>query len=474
MSRANLQSNSKSRLRSSKRQELEVNFTSVFAIAAALVIGTYALIFPIKDSAIGELLYDRGFTQYLVVTLAAIVIAITILKYRQIKEEYVALRKIWIADHIPLDKPDSREVAYLQQRMQQDGRLIAKRCSRILGSYIKSGDRATATEFALDDAAFYQSASESSYSVPRILVWAIPLLGFIGTVIGISQAVNRFSGFLETAGDVEQIKEGISGVTGGLAVAFDTTLLALFLSVLVMIPLVLLERYESHLLLGIDIFINDQLLPRLKTKNQGISEEVVNQAVYQAINHHLPNPEALIEPAKTYAEQAAQALAQGFLTEISKIQDMSFQVISQVGEVREIAAKDRQEFLEFFTEQQQVNQETISKIKDTLEEIRLKNITLAQGLNSQSQAISNQLEQAAKILEIRVQALEKATEKISEFKDIQKSIDHSVVNVEITGELKNVLAEIKDNLHLLHPVLNKLAQPRRITLVENNNGSIPN
>ncbi|MFM7368834.1 MAG: hypothetical protein ACKO2Z_13805, partial [Sphaerospermopsis kisseleviana] len=36
-------------------------------------------------------------------------------------------------------------------------------------------------------------ATETSYSVARILVWAIPLLGFIGTVVGISGAVNGFS-----------------------------------------------------------------------------------------------------------------------------------------------------------------------------------------------------------------------------------------------------------------------------------------
>lgn len=474
MNRANSQSASKSRLRSSRRQELEVNFISVLAIASIIVVATYGILLPFRDSAIGELLYDRGFTQPVVVALAAIVIGITIQKFRQIKPEYTALRKIWIADHIPLDRSDSEEVAYLQERMQQDGRLVAKRCSRILGAYINSGDRAIATEFALDDASFYQSSSESSYSLPRILVWAIPLLGFIGTVVGISIAVSDFSGVLDQVGNIDQIKEEIGKVTSGLAVAFDTTLLALFLSVVVMIPLVLVERYESRLLLGIDIFINDQLLPRLKSKNQGIDEAAVSNAVYQAIDRHFPNPEALIEPAKSYAEQAAQALAQGFLKEIQQVQDVSSQVIAQVGEVREIAASDRQEFMEFFTKQQQVNQEIINQVQTTVEEIRLKNTTLAQGLNSQSQEISQQLTQAARILEKKVSSLEQAAHKISEFKDIQESFDNGLLSVETTTELKNVLGEIKNNLNLIHPVLKKLNQPRKITLLENSNGNVPN
>ncbi|MDJ0745243.1 MAG: MotA/TolQ/ExbB proton channel family protein [Xenococcaceae cyanobacterium MO_167.B27] len=474
MNQSHFKSGSKSRFRSSKRQELEVDFTLVLVIALALVVATYAIFFPFKESAIGLLLYDRGFTQIIVVTLSAIVIAITILKYRLIKPEYKTLSKIWIAEHIPLDRPESEEVAYLQQRLYQDGHLVALRCSRILGAYIQSGDRAGATEFALDDASFYQSASESSYSLPRILVWAIPLLGFIGTVIGISEAVSGFSGFLDQAGDVEQIKEGIGTVTGGLAVAFDTTLLALFLSVLVMIPLVLVERYESRLLLGIDIFISDKLLPRLRDKNQGLNEKALKKAVQSAIDEHLPQPEALIEPAQNYAQQAAQALAQGFLAEISKVQDVSSQVISQVGEVREIAAQDRQEFMKFFAQQQQANQEAISLINATIEDIRLRHITLAEGLSSQSQEISQQLGQVAKTLETRVIALEKAAEKLSDLKHIHNSIDDSFLSVETTVQMQQVLEGIKDHLNALHPVLKRLNKPRRITFLENDNGNHPN
>ncbi|WP_219995494.1 hypothetical protein [Cylindrospermopsis raciborskii] len=75
-------------------------------------------------------------------------------------------------------------------------------------------------------------------------------------------------------------------MTQGLAIAFDTTLLALFMSVLVMLPLVMVERLESRLLLAIDIYINDKVLPRLKDTSKGsetISEEMVEQAVIKAV-----------------------------------------------------------------------------------------------------------------------------------------------------------------------------------------------
>lgn len=465
---------SKSRSRNSKRQELEVNLLLVLLLAAVISIGVYAILLPFRGSAIGVLIYERGFTQFVVIALAAIVVSTTILKFLALRQEYEALSKIWIADHIPLDRPLSPEVAYFQERLAKDGNLVALRCSRILRAYIKSGDRAAANEFALDDSSFYLSASEASYSFPRILVWAIPLLGFIGTVVGISSAVSGFSGFLEESGDVEQIKEGIGMVTGGLAVAFDTTLLALFLSVLVMIPLVLVERYESRLLLGIDVFINDKLLPRLNQKSSEaeLNTETIQRTVKQAIDEHLPEAKDLVEPANAYAEQAAQALAKGFLERISQVQDVNAQVIAQVNQIRETAENDRAKFIEFFNRQQQANEALIERIKATVEEIRSNNLATATSFDNQVSSVSFQLEQAARALENRVAALEQATNKVSDLRDLQKGLEQSFQSLEKTAQLEAVLIGVKEHLSQLKPVLSQLNKPRRITLVEqdsNNN-----
>ena len=464
----------KSRFRNSKRQELEVNIFLVLLLAVAISLGTYGILWPFKESTLGVLLYERGFTQFLVIGLSAMVVAITILKYITLREEYQALRKIWIADYIPLDKPDSPEVSYFQERLAKEFNLVAIRCSRILKAYIKSGDRTVANEFALDDSSFYLSASESSYSFPRILVWAIPLLGFIGTVIGISSAVNGFSGFLEQSESVEQIKEGIGMVTGGLAVAFDTTLLALFLSVLVMIPLVLVERYESRLLLGIDVFINDKLLPRLREKNKQLDREAIERAVKGSIDEHFPNPQDLVEPAQNYAEKAANALATGFLTEIAKVQDINAQVMTQVTQVRELAERDRQEFMNFFAQQQQASQELISQIKATVDEIRSRNLAAANDFNLQTQGISTQLEKAAQALENRISALEQATNRVSDLQELQQSLERSFNSLEKTAQLEEVLGGVREHLSRLQPILKQLNKPRRITLVEQDNGRSPN
>jgi biopolymer transport protein ExbB/TolQ len=67
----------------------------------------------------------------------------------------------------------------------------------------------------------------SSYNVISGLIWAIPVLGFIGTVQGLSIAIGAFGKTLQSAGDLSMLKTSLQGVTGGLATSFETTLIAL-------------------------------------------------------------------------------------------------------------------------------------------------------------------------------------------------------------------------------------------------------
>ena len=86
----------------------------------------------------------------------------------------------------------------------------------------------------------------SSYSFPKVLLWAIPLTGFIGTVIGMSQAVGSFDVVLSNADNVDGLKDGLVQVTGGLGTAFDTTFLALVSSVVLAFPLSVCEKKKTN------------------------------------------------------------------------------------------------------------------------------------------------------------------------------------------------------------------------------------
>jgi biopolymer transport protein ExbB/TolQ len=95
---------------------------------------------------------------------------------------------------------------------------------------------------------------ESELSMLRYLVWAIPSIGFIGTVRGIGVALQRADQALQ--GD-------ISGVTSALGVAFNSTLVALFISILLMLLIHLLQGGQEGLILRLQTFCREQLIDKL-------------------------------------------------------------------------------------------------------------------------------------------------------------------------------------------------------------------
>lgn len=95
------------------------------------------------------------------------------------------------------------------------------------------------------------------YSMIRYVVWAIPTLGFIGTVIGISLA-------LAFAGEADmQDPTLLAELTKRLAVAFNTTLLALIMSAVLVLIQHAVQAYEERGLNEAGQYCLDNLINRL-------------------------------------------------------------------------------------------------------------------------------------------------------------------------------------------------------------------
>jgi biopolymer transport protein ExbB/TolQ len=452
------------------RQELDINIVQAIVIALLFTGIIFLSALPFADTYIGNLLLKRGFTQYLTIFSAVLVATITVNKYLKIREEKKLFKRLGIPKNVDFSDHRSMQLLDLQQDFARISNMITNRLARIFGAYIESGSRKTVTEFALDDSSFYLSSSESSYALPRILVWAIPLWGFIGTVIGISTAVNGFTGFLEQTAEIDQIKEGIGSVTSGLAVAFDTTLLALFLSVVVMIPLVLVEKMETQLLLATDIYINDQILPRLKEKETDPSlfnsQEIVKtitdtiettlpkkEELIEPIKTALPSSEELISPAQIYAKKAAQVLVKEFIHEFKQIHQQEEALISNLQEITQVILTDRQNFLASFGQQSDINQSVMDSAREIVALVKENNQTNQDNLQKSSQAIVEQLNKAANSLEAKVISLEESSRNIAQ---VLNSVDKMHLD----------LSEIKTKISLLEPTLQQLSKPRVIKLIE--------
>ncbi|MEH6576567.1 MAG: MotA/TolQ/ExbB proton channel family protein [Amphritea sp.] len=95
---------------------------------------------------------------------------------------------------------------------------------------------------------------EADNSMIRYLIWAIPSIGFIGTVRGIGQALSQADQAL--AGD-------IAGMTNSLGVAFNSTLVALLISIVLMFLLHQLQRLQDALVVDTQAYCEKFLLNRI-------------------------------------------------------------------------------------------------------------------------------------------------------------------------------------------------------------------
>jgi len=87
------------------------------------------------------------------------------------------------------------------------------------------------------------SRAAQSYGLVRFVIWAIPIMGFLGTVIGITDAIACLS--------PSQL-DNMTGVVSGLGTAFDTTAIALGLSMVLMLMQFIVDRSEQGLLGEVD------------------------------------------------------------------------------------------------------------------------------------------------------------------------------------------------------------------------------
>ena len=96
---------------------------------------------------------------------------------------------------------------------------------------------------------------DSELSMVRYIAWAIPSIGFIGTVRGIGEALGQ--AYKAVEGD-------ITGVTVSLGVAFNSTFVALVLSIIIMFCLHQLQLSQERLVLDCQRYADKRLLRRCK------------------------------------------------------------------------------------------------------------------------------------------------------------------------------------------------------------------
>ncbi len=182
------------------------------------------------------------------------------------ERSFFALDLLSAEPGVTIDQAASQRILNRMARLtdrQRAGLLV----SRIRQGLLRLNQLGTAEK--LDDMLRYRAEADaamldSGYAAPRFVIWAVPVLGFVGTVLGISSGVQAFSRLLQRATSLHVLRHSLKGVTYGLGQAFQTTMLAMCMSLLLMLIMAIVQRKEDLLMSEIDDYCMDRLLARVR------------------------------------------------------------------------------------------------------------------------------------------------------------------------------------------------------------------
>ncbi len=216
------------------------------------------------------ILLDRGRETYplTVQNIMWIVFAVGLgelfIRWREARAE----RRQLSAGYLPEDEstvlqaPDLRQI-YARAREQSlpdgpsAGRFLPRLIQRVILQFQASGSVEQSSTLLNSSLELFLHEIDLRYSMIRYIVWLIPSLGFIGTVIGISLAL----GF---AGQVDlQDPTLLAELTKRLAVAFNTTLLALVMSAVIVLVQHVVQARDEGALNEVGQYCLDNLINRL-------------------------------------------------------------------------------------------------------------------------------------------------------------------------------------------------------------------
>ena len=237
----------------------------------------YVVFLPSVDHEYLQKLFQGSISQAILgLTLWSLfLIFFKLLSYRQQKRAYAAFLESQIHTLMSQGvyvKDVQDRIEELSQHLQKgkvthfQTSLVFRRIRRIF-LYLEAIPKKEEINDILDyQADIDYNRMENSYSILNVFIWAIPILGFIGTVFGIGEAIGEFSQFIRSMDSVSlgtQMRSALGGVTSGLSVAFNTTFLALVTVIPIMIGASLLRKAEEDLLLNIEEYCLEEVLPNL-------------------------------------------------------------------------------------------------------------------------------------------------------------------------------------------------------------------
>jgi biopolymer transport protein ExbB/TolQ len=228
--------------------------------------GFYGLIFggPL-DIDLLKRYFTKHPVEYMETVLFSIGLAALLIKALDIASQRFALAKSPLGPKTQAIEPVDASRALLERLDQlSDTRQNEFFIRRLRAALELVGNRGSAD--GLNDELKYMSDVDASrlhagFGLFRVILWAIPILGFLGTVVGITMALNSV--------DLKSPDQSMLQVLNGLGLKFDTTAVALSMSMVLMFVHFFVDRAANGLLEQVDRRVEEELSGRWEQMSSG-------------------------------------------------------------------------------------------------------------------------------------------------------------------------------------------------------------
>lgn len=252
------------------------DFVKSLLIGGGITILFLLMMFPFKGTRLGDIFLDRGWVNFAETFLFFWGLTMLFLKARinkhQRRAAFLNLFPEQLGSKIDVTSVGAFIDNIYSVPLSLRDSIIVNRIRKALELFESRVDNGEVSSFLETQSDLDANRSVGSYTLLKVFLWAIPILGFIGTVMGLSTAV----GSLDM--DPEKMKESLKALTGGLGMAFDTTLLGLILSILMSFPMAAVQKKEDETLTIIDAFCTEKLLPKLDDSKSATTDGLIEQA----------------------------------------------------------------------------------------------------------------------------------------------------------------------------------------------------
>lgn len=289
----------------------------------------------------------------------------------------------------------------------------------------------------------YKDADDQhdSYSLIRIATWAMPMLGFLGTVLGIADAL----GSIDPTQFSSAMEESMKGLTAGLYVAFDTTAQALGLSMVVMFVQFFVERGDRKLNAIVDARTDEEIAPLLNTEFSGARDPRLGAVERMSLRVLQTLETAVVQQTQAWSrvlEQNRVAWNEELLKAQANWQNTVAVSISRASVAHAEKLADLEES----------NAQRIGKRWDQWQA----------ALSEQAKAVQQQQRELHEL----TKTLRGVVDATGDLKNLENALQTNLAAVAGAGRFEEAISSLSATIHLLNARLNQTTAPVRVVSAE--------